>query len=97
MTDAEAIKDLLLWARDQRIRLHQATVGAVTVVFDDQTLTEQLAAARPKSSAADAVIPTHDDALRRYGGNLIAQLEEKAGATGAATDANTTYLDEEDA
>jgi len=89
MTDAETLKDLILWARMNGVRLSQVSIGTIAVAMDDVS---QADAKAPR--ALDATPATHADALRRWGGELIKDFETKMGEP---SDANTTYIDEDDA
>lgn len=95
MTDVESLKDLVLWARDHNIRIHQATVGTVMVVFDDFEL--QAKSADPKAKPIDMAMPSQEDIAKRYAPGLVDLMDKRlAKETGAPTDQNSTYLDDDE-
>lgn len=66
-TDLEAIQALILWARKERIVVHEVTVGTVKLVLGADL------------SLATSVTPPREDAAKhgayeRYGGELLAEV-----------------------
>lgn len=93
--DVAALKDLLLWARKERIAITQASCGGVAIAMTDLAIAEPKRGARsvPEATAADV------DPYKRYGGDALQATLERSGVplgVGGTTEENSTFLDEDD-
>jgi len=96
VTDLAALKDLLLWARKERIVLSQVSIGNVTVLAQDMQIGEKMAERRANVTSSSP----EQDAYQRYGGDLLKEASQRLAAMHEpATPQGDmgTYEDEDDA
>lgn len=84
-TDVQAVEDLVLWARSERIALSEVSVGTVRLVMADLHLASSLAPPRPTDEQL------RDNLYKQFGGDA---LEEAAAETG---DSDAEYDGSEEA
>ena len=81
-TDAEQAKDLLLWARRQRIVVNEVHVGTVHLVVADLALATTVTPPKSEEAASRSL-------YARYGGDMLAEVTKE-------DDDHATYVDEDD-
>lgn len=70
----QRVRDLILWARAEKIVLTRLRIGDVELELADTHLAGKLAGPKPGRTEAEAV----SDLYRHYGGAALAQLEDAA-------------------
>lgn len=81
--DVAALKDLIIWARENGVRLSQVSLGSIAVALHDPAIDEST---KPTPGAGRAETPSSP--YERWGGELLKQMQDGG-------EMNVVYEDDE--